>query len=173
MECLEIIMDTEIARKRSFKSIDEITSFEKRYGIILPKEYEEFLLDYGSGYIRDDYYYVALENTPLTPEDGYNSVDYFYGSDIEDNIDVFLEELNGQLLPIADAGGGDFICIGVKGERKWKIYYWLHEGESSMTEENIYLIANNFQMFIQSFEEHSSENELDDIELILDDDLLD
>ncbi len=165
------IMDADINRKHKFKNIDEIYSFEKKYHILLPVEYEEFLLNYGSGYVKDDYYYTALENTPLTPENGYNSADYFYGSDIVDNIDIFSEELNGQLLPIADAGGGDFICIGVKGEYKQKVYYWTHEGEGCALEDNLYLIANTFGEFIQSFEEHSSEINLDDIELILDDDI--
>lgn len=99
------IMDAEVERKKGFKSMDDIYSFEKKYNILLPEEYEEFLLNYGSGYIKADYCYTALENTPLTPESGYQSVDYFYGSDIVGNMDVFLEELNGQLLPIADAGG--------------------------------------------------------------------
>ncbi len=173
MKYLKKIMDVKANRKKRFKSIDEIYFFEKKYNILLPKKYEEFLLNYGSGYIKDDYYYNALENTPLTPESGYNSVDYFYGSDIVENINIFLEELNGQLLPIADAGGGDFICIGVKDEYKWKVYYWTHEGENEDLDDNLYLIANTFEGFIQSFEEHSSEINLDDIELILDDDLLD
>lgn len=169
------IMDAEVERKKGFKSMDDIYSFEKKYNILLPEEYEEFLLNYGSGYIKADYCYTALENTPLTPESGYQSVDYFYGSDIVGNMDVFLEELNGQLLPIADAGGGDFICIGVKDEYKWKVYYWMHEGKGSVLGDDLYLIANTFGEFIQRFEERSLETEidLDDVELILDDDLLD
>lgn len=121
-------MDADINRKQKFKNIDEIYSFEKKYHILLPEKYEEFLLNYGGGYVKDE-------------------------------------------LPIADAGGGDFICIGVKGEYKQKVYYWTHEGEGCALEGNLYLIANTFGGFIQSFEEHSSEIDLDDIELILDDDI--
>lgn len=91
--------------------------------------------------------------------------------DIVDNIEVYEEVFERKLLPIAEAGGGDFICLGIKDKYKDKIYYWTHEGEGRL-EENIYLIANTFEDFISSFEKHGQKIDLDDIELFLDDDLL-
>lgn len=171
MEQLKTIMDTDIERKHKFKCIEEIFVFEKKYNVNLPTAYRQFLFEYGGGYIKDDYCYRALENSPLTPKDGYNSTDYFYGSDIADNMKIYIEELEQKLIPIADAGGGDFICIGVNGEYREKIYYWAHEKDGDL-KERLYLIANTFEEFILSFEMHEQEISLDDIELFLDDDLL-
>lgn len=173
MEYLQVIMDTDIQRKHGFKSMEEILAFEQKYGIDLSHVYKQFLLHYGSGYIKDDYCYKAKEKSPLTPEDDYDMTDYFYGSDIVDNIETYKEEFERKLLPIADAGGGDFICLGVRDKYKDKIYYWTHEGRGKF-EENLYLIADTFEDFISSFEKHKHEQKIDleDIELFLDDDLL-
>ena len=173
MEKTGDIMDTEVLGESKFHSMEEISEFEKKYDISLPNDYKQFVLQYGSGYIKDGYCYRPIEKSPLTPEDGYDSTDYFYGSDIAENIEEYQNELEGMLLPIADANGGDYICIGIKGKYKEQVYYWFHEGSDEM-EENLSLIAKTFTEFISSFEKHEEQMDisLDDIEMILDDDLL-
>ncbi|WP_416150187.1 SMI1/KNR4 family protein [Salipaludibacillus sp. HK11] len=79
-------------------------------------------------------------------------------------------------MPIADADGGDLICIGLKDKYRGKIYYWYHENETTDEDgkEYYYLIANSFEEFISkfSFHERKKNVNLDDIELFLDEDLL-
>ena len=164
-------MDNEIKREHTFKTMDEVVQFEKNYKIDLPEDYKQFLFNYGSGYIKDNYYYRAIENSPLTMEDGYNSVDYFYGSDIVNNMDFSEEELERKLIPIADAGGGDFLCVGVSSDYSG-VYFWAHENSEEL-KDNLFLVQRTFTDFIESFVEHEEEEiDLDDIEIDLDDDLL-
>jgi hypothetical protein len=178
---LNEIIDTEIVsikKENAYKSIDTI---EQIYGVNLPLEYKEFLLEYGGCFIQDDKMYQPIEITPVTPEDGFESVGGFYGLTNDSyNIEVVIrksmEFLGNDVMPIADADGGDLICLGLKDNFKGKVYYWYHEGETTdeAGNEYFYLIANSFEEFILKFTHHERETNvnLDDIELFLDEDLL-
>uniref|UniRef100_UPI00300B0FA1 SMI1/KNR4 family protein n=1 Tax=Solibacillus ferritrahens TaxID=3098620 RepID=UPI00300B0FA1 len=109
------------------------------------------------------------------------SIGGFYGItnnayNIESIIQTYKGILGSIVMPIADADGGDLICIGLKDKYRGKIYYWYHEGE--MTDEDgkeyYYLIANSFEEFILKFSLHERKKNvnLDDIELFLDENLL-
>lgn len=176
------IIDSEIViskKEDAFKSIERI---ERLYGVDLPLDYKEFLLEYGGCYIKDNIMYQPIEFTPVTPEDGFDSIGYFYGitnddaSNIESIIQNYKGILENSVMPIADADGGDLICIGLKEQYRGKIYYWYHEGENNDDDgkEYYYLIANSFEEFILSFSFHERKSNvnLDDIELFLDEDLL-
>ncbi|PAE23434.1 SMI1/KNR4 family protein [Bacillus sp. 7894-2] len=174
------IIDTEIVvsqKKDAYKSIHMI---ENVYGVDLPSDYKEFLLEYGGSFIKDNIMYKPIEITPVTHKDGFDSIGGFYGItddnyNIESVIKTYKDVLGKVLMPIADAGGGDLLCIGIKGQYKGKIYYWHHEGEASKDgKEYVYLIANSFEEFILKFTPHQREQNvnLDDIELFLDEDLL-
>jgi len=137
-------------RKYFFKSIKEIDVFEFENNIDLPKDYKNFLFKYGDFFVEDNYEYKPLQPSPLT-EDGYDAIEYFYGSNIYSNLGIYKERLNEQLLPIADQAFGDFICIGVKNEYRGKIYFWVHD-LSYLMEESLFLVANSLEEFIDSFE---------------------
>ncbi|WP_080873400.1 SMI1/KNR4 family protein [Oceanobacillus timonensis] len=175
----EIIdMDMSTIRRDNYNaSTNEI---ERIYNINIPLDYKEFLLEYGGSFIKDGIMYQPIESTPVTPEDGFDSINYFYGItndnyDIELAIQTYIEVLGTDIMPIADAGGGDLICIGLKEEYRGKVYYWYHEREKTIEgREHFYLIANSFKEFILKFMSHEREYNinLDDIDISLDDDLL-
>ncbi len=178
---LNEIIDSEMVvlkKENVYKSIETI---ERLYGVDLPLDYKEFLLEYGGCFIKENRMYQPIEVTPVTPEDGFDSIGYFYGItndayDIESTIQTYKGILGSTVMPIADADGGDLICIGLKDTYKGKIYYWYHEGET--TDENgkeyYYLIANSFEEFILKFSLHERKKNVnvDDIEIFLDEDLL-
>lgn len=136
----------------------KIIDIEKKYHLFFSEEYKEFLLKYGGKYIEDDYLYVPIEKSPVTAKDGYDMMSYFLGDDIEESIKHSYEIFKDNVFPIAEAPGGDFICMGSKGEYTGKIYYWWHENERDDDPDNIratlFLIANSFRDFILSFEYH-------------------
>lgn len=176
----EIIdLDITVSKKEdTFKSIGKI---EQIYETELPSDYSEFLEEYGGCFIKDNRMYQPIEETPLTPKDGFESIGFFYGItndtyNIESIIESYKGLLGNTIMPIADADGGDLVCIGLKGKCRGKIYYWYHEGEklNKNGEEYYYLIANSFDEFILKFSFHERENDvnLDEIELFLDEDLL-
>lgn len=80
------------------------------YGVDLPLDYKEFLLEYGGCFIKENRMYQPIEVTPVTPEDGFDSIGYFYGItndayDIESTIQTYKGILGSTVMPIADADG--------------------------------------------------------------------
>ena len=175
---LNEIIDFEMVflkKENAYKSIGRI---ERIYGVVnLPMAYKLFLLEYGGCFIKDDRMYQPIEVSPVTPEDGFDTIGGFYGItndsyDIGIVIQNYMEVLGTDVMPIADAGGGDLICLGLKGKYKEKIYSWYHEGETIDEDgkEYLYLIANSFEEFIYKFIYHEREVNVnfDDIEIFLD-----
>ena len=174
------IVDPEIVVSQKDDAYKSIETIERLYGVNLPLDYKEFLLEYGGCFIKDNRMYQPIEVTPVTNEDGFDSIGSFYGItndayDIKSIIETYKDILGSIVMPIADANGGDLICIGLKDKYRGKIYYWYHENEMTDEDgkEHYYLIANSFEEFILKFSLHERKNvNLDDIELFLDGDLL-
>ncbi|EOP59975.1 SMI1/KNR4 family protein [Bacillus cereus] len=180
-QVLNEIIDSEMVVSKKEDAYKSIETIERIYGVDLPLDYKEFLLEYGGCFIKDNRMYKAIEVNPVTPEDGFDSIGGFYGItndayEIESIIQTYKDILGSSVMPIADADGGDLICIGLKDKYRGKIYYWYHEGETINEDgkEYYYLIANSFEEFILKFSIHERKKSvnLDDIELFLDEDLL-
>ncbi|MFN2747229.1 SMI1/KNR4 family protein [Bacillus sp. z60-18] len=156
----------------------EIEEIEKSLSINLSDDYKEFLLKYGECMIMEDnLVFPVLEDTPLSDE-GVLPLGFFYGLednryDIRNVRDIYFDQMPEWVLPIADAEGGDQICIGVKGEKKGKIYFWDHELRDR--QQDLFLVANTFSDFIQSLfvKDTPKKNKNDGvISIELDEDLL-
>ncbi|WP_040214222.1 SMI1/KNR4 family protein [Clostridium polynesiense] len=179
---LKEILDNTLNTEKKEHSEDEIIKIEKKYNITLPVEYKLFVLKYGNSYTKDNIYYTAIEKSPWTPEDGFDSLGFFYGlendrKDLRKMIEAYLGRIPDNLIPIADCDGGNELCIGVMGHSKGKVYFWNHENQNILKKghiKNLYLVAESFTDFIMSFEVHEriSKIDLDDVEIWLDDDLL-
>lgn len=138
-----------------------INDLEDKYNIILSVEYKEFLNEYGGGFLEDDFLYKPIERSPMTSEDGYALVDYFYGEEIEKKIEMYYERFGNRIIPIASAPGGNLICIGIGEEFRGKIFYWYHENEEeddvNDLRSTLFLVAESFHDFVMSFEYHKWE----------------
>lgn len=145
----------------------EIADFESAYEIQLPEEYKDFLMNFPEVYVNDDYKFPMIEKSNLTPENGFENIDFLYVGNFISNAEQFIKEYGINLLPIGETAG-DTICIGVQGNTNGKIYFIYHEGE----DKDEYLAANSFNEFILSFEKRDDHGiDLDEIEIELDDDL--
>ena len=174
-----IDMDMSVVTRDNYgNSIKKIELF---YNVNIPLDYKEFLLEYGGSFIKEDIMYQPIESTPVTPKDGFDSINCFYGftnnnNDIEEAIKTYHEILGTDVMPIADADGGDLICLGLKEDYRDRVYYWYHEEQLVKDDgaEHLYLIANTFKEFIFKFKKHvrKIDIELDDIDIFLDEDLL-
>lgn len=166
---LEEILDKEVVINDNVLSVNEICNFENKFQIQLPEEYKDFLRDYVEVYVNDNYKFQMSEKSTITPNDGFESMDYLYSADFILKAEQFFSNYGKEMIPIGEASG-DIICMGIQGERYGKVYYFYHENES--IEQNYYLIAESFNEFILSFEKWVEDIiNLDEIEIELDDDL--
>lgn len=165
----------------------EMTKIEEKYNVLFPEIYTYFVLTYGGSKFEHDICYRSLELTPCTDKNGLNAFDSFFGLDddlnnLSNKINQYFERIPSSLIPIADDGGGNLICIGVKDEYKERIYFWYHENEwmaNAMLNEkqyenvssddywdNVFLISDHFLDFISGFEKEQIEEQKGEIKIV-------
>ncbi|MBK9259793.1 MAG: SMI1/KNR4 family protein [Polyangiaceae bacterium] len=141
-------------------SPDAIAQFEARRGVLLPAEYKAFLLKSNGGMPIPDVFEVpgwhGQASELLTFYGIHEDPDY----SLDSNCKSYDERVPADLIPIATDSGGNNICIGWKGEREGKIYFWDHEDELDenglfvQDYRNVYLVANSLQEFLDSLMTH-------------------
>jgi hypothetical protein len=138
----------------------DIQDFEQKIGTSLPPEYRNFLLKYNGGrptlYIfpeTKDLYPLALSDLfGLNTEKDYDNLLH--------KIDIYDGRIHPSFISIGDDPGGDQFVLGIRGKFKGKVYYWDHNSELENDEftenelpENMYLLADSFDEFIDKLEE--------------------
>ena len=147
-------------------SPEAIAEFEARRGVLLPAEYKAFLLKSNGGRPTPD-----VCEVPGWHGRG-SELGSFYGihegpktKRLDLACDVYDERIPGDLIPIADDANGNAICIGWKGKRAGKIYFWDHEdeldenGEFVQDYRNVFLVADSLQEFLDGL---TTSEELDE-----------
>lgn len=141
-------------------SEEDLVAFEKLVDAELPEVYRTFLEKYNGGYVTPFYFrYIG----PYSQE-SLGGVNYFFGIadenerfSLQRNLKLAKGNLPERILPISNNGGGDLICISVSGLDIGKIYFWLHEW-SPENEENLFLIADDFDSFLKSLFEYEEDD---------------
>ncbi len=141
--------------------------------LYLSSPYRELLSRFGSfgfnGASEDDPFIHFVSDEPLPDyitSDEHALIQAFYGTDLEEILQMYDSRVPNSLLPIAHDGGSGLICLGVAGNDCDKIIYWDATDEPldeetfeedygyPMTEEdkrsNLYLVANNIDEFLNS-----------------------
>lgn len=138
--------------------LSQIKKLETEWKISLPDDYRDFLNIYGNAMLfSKDVSYTPIERSPWTRRNGTAGIMVFYGLGQDHyNLKIMLERYRNRIpisfLPIADAPGGNQICLGVHKDSFYgKVYFWDHEG-TGKNKDDIYLVANSFKEFIESFE---------------------
>lgn len=145
------------------KKVTLLENLERIIGV-LPKDYHDFLLYFGSN-IKFDAIVIfkGIKSSPWTDEKGLDTIDYFYGLDninkgytIFEMIETYKNDLEMKLIPMGFSSGGNQICICNQGNIKGTIWFWDHEKLPSFNNEQIAsgltLVANNFKDFIDKLE---------------------
>lgn len=141
-------------------SREEIAQLETRWKIKLPDEYKKFLLTSNGGRPNPDVFDV-----PGWAHQG-SVLKIFYGihagskaSRLDRAIEVYTDRIPADLIPIAADSFGNAICLGWKGKRRGKVYFWDHEdeldehGRFRQDYGNVYLIAKSLMEFLNSLRE--------------------
>jgi len=136
----------EPAGSTEFMPLDdqELQLIESRLEVQLPATFREFLQTFGASGFRGIARITARERLPPSvSETGHVAlVGDFYGSvksgparSLLHQIDNMRSRMPAALIPIARAGMGDNICIGITDDHVGRIYYWFHEDEPLTPEE--------------------------------------
>lgn len=130
----------------------EIASLEKRLNITLPNQYRDHILKYNGGYPSKECF--------DTQGGGRSKIHYFYAiyngkySNFENTYTKFKIKQNRLLphiFPIAHDEGGNQICISIGENDYGYVYFWDHEEEDDEPSyENMYLIANSLNEFLDN-----------------------
>lgn len=153
-------MIIQMSKVREPVSEQQLADIETELGIRLPREYKEFISKYNGGRPRPGGFVIqsgAHEDRSL--------VDFFFSFTPGDLYDIvkYHKRLKGRipsdLLPIAIDPFGNIICLSVSGATEGKVFFWDHEKEpeenSPPSYDNVYLIADNFESFINSLTDFS------------------
>jgi|SRR5690606_14236954 len=132
---------------------EKLTRIEKKLKIVIPNSYRLFLLQYYGGQPKENNFYKELDTGGIYDFE----IDSFLGFssnlsfDLAHTYGIMLGQIPEQLLPIADDGTGNKICIGITGEYLGKVYIWWLDKANSEYEkpdfENIEKLANSFNEF--------------------------
>ena len=116
-----------------------INYIEKKCNFSIPEQLKEYIINYNGGIPS-----INVFDSLNTKENLFGALISYNKSD-SFNIDIVLEIFynnyrNRDLLPFADDGCGNFICINIK---TLEIVYFLHETEE------IEFLSDNFNSFIE------------------------
>lgn len=142
----------------SFKSCSDesIKDIENEFGINLPSDYLWFISNYGEAFVPHEVGFKPKETNPWLSKHGLNEVNLFYSGERNSEHSVLQiknrlrDQIKDKFLPIAESSGGNQICLWLGSEGLGSVYFWDHQGKVG---EDLFLIADSFRDFIESFEE--------------------
>jgi cell wall assembly regulator SMI1 len=132
-----------------------LRELEERLGAALPAEYRQFLPKWG-GALLPGYVQFPVSGDPpfgggaildvlfgLLPGDGY---------DVAENLRAVAGRLPGDLLPVAQDPGGNLICLGVRGARTGRVFFWDHNAALFGRDEgqSVYPVAASWGEFLEA-----------------------
>lgn len=111
----------------------------------IPKLFLDFIEEREKYSINSNLKVKGIDKIPIAT-DNKVSVDIFDIEDILKTLNIFSDNLDSLLLPIAEGESGDLIVIDLSDNSFAKVYYWDHEHWEGTR--GLYLIANNLDEFL-------------------------
>lgn len=146
----------------------DVSAFEEKHGLKLPRQYRDFLLKTNGG--KPENTYSESPDDRTAPIIKGALIDSFLGlgrdgHDLDECIDVYTGRLPKHFIPIAGDQGGDLVILATGGKHEGKVYVWEHEEEydigfakpddASDYYENVYLLGSGFNEFFESLQPQS------------------
>jgi SMI1-KNR4 cell-wall len=143
-------------------SLFKIEEVERYANLKFPQQYKEHLLKYNGGQCIPNIF-TCIENGKI----GGSSIEWFLAIDTKfNNLKEYIEtykieekRMPTYILPIANDGLGNSICISTSGIDEGYIYFWDHEQEVdySVSDDsdysNLFLIAKSFNEFLNGLKD--------------------
>ncbi len=161
-------MTIKISKSNVGTSLSEIKNLERQLGRQLPSDYENFLLSTNGGVPEPNRFEVPQFDTG-------SGVTWFFGllgepkyRDLAYEQKVLGQRLPNGMIAVADAAGGNRICLSIRNRDFGCVYFWDHELESELNVESpLAQLATTFDEFLsilQPFDPESVELEPGQVE---------
>ena len=129
-----------------------LSSIELELGVELPHEYRVFLLQHNGGEPVPPYFRIGKGGSQLSFFLSVGAERAIF--DLVSTTHSFRSRIPAELLPVGEDAGGNFVCIGVSGEHRGKVFFWDHEEERENPGfHNVGKIAESFSDFLEGFHE--------------------
>jgi len=126
---------------------DDIARLEDELRTILPRDYVSFLQTEGGGRPTPN---QSVHDQAL--ELGVAVTDFFDADHLTKEWSKWRARVPARLVPVADAEGGNLVCLSLHGEDTGSVYFWDHENEVEdgvePDDRNITQIAASFEEFL-------------------------
>ena len=140
-------------------SEDRLVRFENQFGLLLPADYRDFLLEYNGGRPVPAFFWIKHQQDGTTVHQFYGLYDQLIPSSLETHLGTSRRGIPTALMPIGDDGIGNLICIGLGWIEFGRIYFLdhdLHRPELPESWDGITRLANTFGEFLASLQEEPS-----------------
>ena len=140
------------ARTNPPATVEQIKEFERRWELKLPPSFKEFCLIANGGRPEscNDTFPVEARFKKFHGEYNFGLVGVAWfeplmgeKSSIDATMEMFVDRLSPNRVPIASEGCGNYITLSVAEEDFGAVYYWEHEFDED------YPIADDFESFLE------------------------
>ena len=135
-----------IREKKPLESDAEIVRFEQTLGERLPADYRDFLFRCNGGYTGGSLWHCERD-VGVHHIGGFREESHF---SLLEHLEAIREFLPSDIIPRTDDPFGNAICLGIRGEKKGKIYFWDHESAEGEPD----LVSDSFAEFVSKLEKN-------------------
>ncbi len=162
-------MNVKIENAKKSLTAEGLQKAEEVIGVTLPEEYKRFLMMHNGGYPEPADFEILWKENGEVKERMISNISWFmaiYDGDASNLLKKF-ESLKGRIpedtIAIAIDPGGNYIVLGITGQNKGKVFFWMldyedHTGETA-NESNVGFVANSFNEFFDSLCEFKFEED--------------
>lgn len=142
-----------------------VADFESEIGAALPADYRAFLLANNGGSSDHDRFTVRWSTPPHSDPITREVLDYFRSLgegalDMRKALRAFSGRVPDGALPVATDPFGNQILLGLAGDHRGRVYFWLHDLPPEMDETdpaNLGVVADSFDAFLAGLREAEEE----------------
>ena len=139
----------------------EIARFEAELGTTLPEDYRAFLLANNGGRCELEQFSVRWSGSAQDREDSQEVLDNLRSLgdgpvELRDAVRTLRDRIPPGMLSVAEDPFGNQILLGLTGERRGRVYFWVHDLPPDADETdpaNLGVVADDFTAFLAGLRE--------------------
>lgn len=141
-----------IFEKKNIVTVNELEKeqYTALTGMEISEEYLYILENYTGVYVKEEYGFKAIQQSPFAGEDGFDVFSDFIGLSGRDNFfkvyETYAEQLPQGVYPMAEIDGGNLLCVEAA---TGQIYVWLHDEPEG---EDLFLAAESLRDLLERME---------------------